>query len=455
MRPRTLLLLAFALLVALITRPRRRPAEPRTSAQPPALAELLAKAEPLEPAEPPAPAESSEPAEPPAPVEPPATAEPAEPPAPVEPPEPAEPSALTEQLRAQEFAPKRRRTAPIAILAVAVLLLAGLGAWGLSLALGDDGDASEILAIVSPPPPTPTAIPTPTPLPKWRLLAGGDVLMDRSEAENRDPFAGIVPSFNSAELVAVNVEMVIATGGTPVEKLFVFIAPPSAAQTMAAAGVDVGNLGNNHSLDFGRAALLDTISNLQAAGVAPVGGGANQAEAYAPASFEIEGVRVAVLGLSHVVPFLSWEAGDGTGVASAFQEERALEAVRAAKAAHDVVIVMIHWGFEGWTCPNVFQLRFGDSLIEAGASVVLGTHPHVLQPIVERDGGIIAYSLGNFVWAPRSGPAGETGVLEVQFEGAQLSGYRFYPHVLDAQGAPVPADVDASARIEASVSRVC
>ncbi|MCH8901797.1 MAG: CapA family protein [Chloroflexi bacterium] len=249
--------------------------------------------------------------------------------------------------------------------------------------------------------------------------------------------------------------MVIATGGTPEEKLFVFIAPPSAAQTMAAAGVDVGNLGNNHTLDFGRTALLDTISNLQAAGVAPVGGGANAAEAYAPASFEIGGVRVAVLGLSHVVPFLSWEAGDGTGVASAFQEERALEAVRAAKAAHDVVIVMIHWGFEGWTCPNVFQLRFGDSLIEAGASVVLGTHPHVLQPIVERDGGIIAYSLGNFVWAPRSGPAGETGVLEVQFEGSQLSGYRFYPHVLDAQGAPVPADVDASARIEASVSRVC
>ena len=356
-----------------------------------------------------------------------------------------------------DSAAKARAAALVIVLLAGLLALAALGTWRLALA-GKGDDISEVLALTSLSTPTDAApLPTarPTSLPEWRLLAGGDVLMDLSEAAGIDPFAGIVPALATAELVAVNVEMAIATGGTPAVKSFVFLAPPSAARTMAAAGVDVGNLGNNHALDFGKGALLDTITNLRAAGVAPVGGGANEGEAYAPASFEIVGVRVAVIGVSRVLPQVSWVAGEGAGVASAFAEERLLEEVRSAEASHDVVVVMIHWGFEGAPCPNSSQVRLGDALLEAGAAVVLGTHPHVLQPIVLGDGGLIAYSLGNFVWAPRSGPEGETGVLEVQFEGSRLSGYRFHPHVLDPQGAPVPAGPEAAARIETSVNRAC
>ena len=356
----------------------------------------------------------------------------------------------------------RARSVALAGLALtAAAVLAALGTWRLGFtdepALGGQVSAAAAPTVAPRPTPLITApAPSPTaPPPVWRLLAVGDVLMDGSEAAGFDPFAGVVPSFATAELAAVNVEMAIATGGSPEAKSFVFRAPPSAARTMAAAGVDIGNLGNNHALDFGIDALYQTMANLRAAGVAPVGAGANESEAYAPESFDVAGVRVAVIGASRVLPTVRWAARAGPGLASAYYEDRLVEAVRAAKASHDVVIVMVHWGIELAPCPNGDQKRLGAALLQAGASVVLGSHPHVLQPIELRDGGLIAYSLGNFVWQPRSGPAGETGVLEVRFEGSRVSGYQLYPHALDWRGAPVPAGPAAAWRIQAAVQRPC
>ncbi|MCH7811324.1 MAG: CapA family protein [Chloroflexi bacterium] len=290
---------------------------------------------------------------------------------------------------------------------------------------------------------------------EWRLLAGGDVLLDQSEATGFDPFAGLVPALGSGDLVAVNLEMVIARSGTPEPKSFVFRVPPSAAQTLAAAGIDVGNLGNNHALDYGPDALLESIGHLRRAGVSPVGGGANVEEAYAPASFSVGGVAVAVIGASRVFPRAYWAADEGPGLASAYAEGRLLDAVRAARRSHDVVIVMVHWGFERQACPTRDQVRLGAALLEAGASVVLGSHPHVLQPIVQQPRGLIAFSLGNFVWAPRQSPEGDTGVLEVRFRGAELTGYSFHPHVLNEQGAPVPAGPHRAAGIAAAVGTMC
>jgi poly-gamma-glutamate synthesis protein (capsule biosynthesis protein) len=97
----------------------------------------------------------------------------------------------------------------------------------------------------------------------------------------------------------------------------------------------------------------------------------------------------------------------------------------------------------------------GEALLDAGATVVLGSHPHVLQPIVSSGRGVIAYSLGNFLWHPRSGPTGETGVLEVRFQGSRVTGHTLHPHVLDRAGAPVPADPATAARISERVSEFC
>ena len=265
--------------------------------------------------------------------------------------------------------------------------------------------------------------------------------MDRSEAAGIDPFAGIDPLLASADIALVNVEMVISDRGEPREdKKFTFRAPPSAASRIAAAGIDVANLANNHAADFGPEALLDTVDLLEAEGVIALGAGATSADAYRHRIIEVlPGVRVAFVGASMVVPLGFPATGTRPGIASAYQQDRVLASVRAATIEAEVVIAVVHWGVERMTCPDARQRDFAFQLLQHGADAVIGHHPHVLQPVVLDEGKLVAYSLGNFVWHYRSGITGDTGVLQIDFDGAEIVGWSLYPHQLDVNGAPVPA----------------
>ena len=277
----------------------------------------------------------------------------------------------------------------------------------------------------------------------WTLLAGGDVLMTRTEPAGVDPFASLDPPLGSSDFSLVNVEMAISDRGTPHWKEFVFRAPPSAAERIAAGGVSVANLANNHANDYGPDALLDTVDLLEAAGVVTIGAGRNADEAYQYRLLSTEnGVRVAFVGASMIVPS-SFAAGAATpGIASAHSPARArvLDTVRAAAAEADVVIVAVHWGIERDTCPSNDQRLVARQLLDAGADAIIGQHPHVLQPVELIGSKLVAYSLGNFIWHVRSGVLGETGVLQIDFDGDRVVAWELHPHLLDANGAPAPAD---------------
>ena len=101
-------------------------------------------------------------------------------------------------------------------------------------------------------------------------------------------------------------------------------------------------------------------------------------------------------------------------------------------------------------CPDDDVAALGPALVEAGASLVLGSHPHVLQPVVRHGTGLIAYSLGNFVFQQRSSIDGDSGVLEVRFDGDRVTDFKVHPHRLD-EGPPRPANAIESARIQLSV----
>ena len=289
------------------------------------------------------------------------------------------------------------------------------------------------------------------------MLAGGDVLMDRSEAAGIDPFAGIEPALGSADIAVVNVEMVISDRGEPADKQFVFRALPSAAERIGAAGVDVANLANNHAMDYGSDALLDTVGLLEAEGIIALGAGATSSDAYRHRVIEVvPGVDVAFVGASLVVPLGFPATGTRPGIASAYQRDRLFANVRTAAQDADVVIAVVHWGVERMTCPDGRQRDLAFELLRNGADAVIGQHPHVLQPVVFDNGKLVAYSLGNFVWHHRSGITGETGVLQIDFDGNEIVDWSFHPHLLDANGAPVPATAGARVdRINDIVSGDC
>jgi Bacterial capsule synthesis protein PGA_cap len=322
---------------------------------------------------------------------------------------------------------------------------------------------------------TPNATPSTGDAPRenWTVYFGGDTLLTRRISASTNPFARIRPPLDQADLTIVNVETAIATIGKAQVKTFTFLSDLSLPSRLASAGVDVVSLANNHAIDYGKPAMLETAARLRDAKVTPVGAGRNLKEALTPAELIVGGQRVAVFGASQIIPAGSWVATSSqAGIASAGKHvidrntENLLNAVRAAKATNDVVFVVLHWGIEGDFCPSSVQRQLGGRLRAAGATAVLGAHPHVLQPIVVDEKasvssaptrGLIAYSMGNFIWDIRSGASGETGLLELRFNGADLVGHEFHPHRLDSNGwaAAVDPTSPAGKRISARVANSC
>ncbi|MNI07622.1 Capsule biosynthesis protein CapA [compost metagenome] len=213
-------------------------------------------------------------------------------------------------------------------------------------------------------------------------------------------YAALDGMFKKDDLTILNLETPITTGGVgAANKQFVFKGEPKALDSLKAAGVDAVNLANNHTLDQGEEGLLDTLEHLNKRGIPYVGGGADAAEAYSAKYFERNGIRIALLGFTRVMPVMEWKAEAGKpGVASVYDSAEALKAIANAKKKADLVIVAVHWGKERMEQYDSVQQSLGHSFIDAGADLVIGGHPHVLQGIEPYKGKWIAYSTGNFIF---------------------------------------------------------
>jgi poly-gamma-glutamate capsule biosynthesis protein CapA/YwtB (metallophosphatase superfamily) len=288
------------------------------------------------------------------------------------------------------------------------------------------------------------ALPPQSPQAKWTLAFGGDTLFTRPLSRitpTRNPFARIRSEFASSDITILNLETALTVRGRAQPKTFTFRSPPEFARVVQDAGVDVVSLANNHTLDYGIVGLEDTLTALDDIGLSRVGAGRTLQEALEPVIIQQGDVRVAVLGASQIIPAANWVAGSSRpGIASAGKHVldsntvNVIEAVRTSRARADVVVVVMHWGIEGSPCPSPIQRKLAKALHQAGAAVVLGAHPHVLQPIEQTGSDLTAYSLGNFIWDPRSGSTGDTGILQIEFTGAAITKYNFYPHRLDGNG---------------------
>lgn len=342
-----------------------------------------------------------------------------------------------------------------------LVLLVGLVGGPLLAGCGS-GDPAPGRWRTAPTPPPASA--SPTGPPELTLALAGDVhfvdsdggVPNRTGALLTEPetaFGPVAELLSGADLAMLNLETAVTTGGTPEPKAFHFRAPPAAFEAVRAAGVDVVSLANNHALDFGREGLADTLAHAGAAGVPVVGAGEDAAAAYAPWYAELSGVRIAFLGLSQVWELWeSWRAGpERAGLAYAMDAERALAAVRDARAAADLVVVYLHWGVEGQDCPDQRMRDLARELAAAGADLVVGTHAHLVLGGGWLDRTYVQYGLGNFLWWRDDAYSNDTGVLWVTLRGSELGSVELRPAVISREnGQPIPASGAERDRIAAA-----
>ncbi|MDD3253557.1 MAG: CapA family protein [Lachnospiraceae bacterium] len=252
----------------------------------------------------------------------------------------------------------------------------------------------------------PTAPPTaPQPV---ELLFGGDVLLSShvlNAYEKAGGIAGVLDegyrqAIGGADFFMVNEEFPFSDRGVQAaDKEYTFRLPTEKVSMFQEMGIDGASLANNHALDFGEDALLDSCTTLDGAGILHTGAGANLEAASQPIQIEKQGSRIAILGATRVIPEAGWAAGKNhAGMLAAYDATHLLAKIKALRQTEDYVVVFVHWGIERDEQPQDYQRTLGQQCIDAGADLVIGSHPHVLQGIEYYKGKPIVYSLGNFVF---------------------------------------------------------
>lgn len=265
------------------------------------------------------------------------------------------------------------------------------------------------------------------------ILMVGDISFARNVHKLTDergmnyPLELVSPWIQTADMAVGNYEGVIAAEGVGERRYgrWRLRAEPEAAEAVAGAGFDLVTLANNHTMDWGPGGLEATLDHLQAAGVETVGAGENKTAAQGPVITTMRGVRIVWLAFT-LVPDPPDDNRDRdeswTRSIVAYGDVSAVDrAVRTARPLGDVLIVQFHWGDEYVFCPNNWQIDMGRTAIDAGASLVISHHPHVVQRFEPYGAGFIAFSLGNFLFDQDARPgmavwirADRQGVIDVR-----------------------------------------
>ncbi len=312
------------------------------------------------------------------------------------------------------------------------------------------------------------------------MLLVGDVLVSREDPSSA--FRYVRNLLQEADIVFGNLEGSVADGGTPLAKASDADWKKADARQISAlesAGFSAVNVANNHMMDFGQDAMLETLRHLDRIGVLHTGGGHNYAAAHTPAIVERKGCRVALLGYTSVFT-QSWAAGaQSAGLAvmpakTAYEPpSRFLEVpgtpptihtwmlpeaksqlradIAAAREKSDIVICTFHWGVsQGVQKIADYQIELGHHAIDAGADLVFGHHPHRIHGIEVYQGRAIFYSLGNFTFAdhnPKKGHELETLVIRCRLHGGTIKSVEFLPVRCDEQLNPHLLDLDEGSAV--------
>lgn len=277
-----------------------------------------------------------------------------------------------------------------------------------------------------------------------RLLFAGDVMFARSVRRQilaaHDPalpFRKIAPLMAAADITFVNLESPFSDRGPYYESGLIFHAAPDAIEGLNLAGVSIASTANNHSRDCGPHGVEFTIAWLRSHGIAPLGTGESELETHGGVVLVRKGIRFGFLGYTFDQQNGNWRDIDNRIAVT--DQAAVCRDVCALRKRADVVIVSMHNGIEYLPKPTKAQIAFAHAAIDAGATLVIGHHPHVVQPEENYHGGLIFYSLGNFVFDQYQRQATQQGeIVEICFLGERI----FSTHVMPVKITPTGPELE-------------
>lgn len=288
------------------------------------------------------------------------------------------------------------------------------------------------------------------------LVAVGDIMLSRTVASKiRDhndinyPFLKVSDFLREADITFGNLENPITVGATVAPYTMILRADPGVEKALQNAGVDILSLANNHTPDLGKKGIADTLDYLSKVGIEVVGGGRDSAEANKPVYLTRKGITFAFLAYNDTDVVPDYYEASNTRAGTAFmRSDKMVDAVKEAKKKAHIVIVSMHAGKEYADKPNESQISFAHQAIDAGAELVIGSHPHVVQPIEKYNGKYILYSLGNFIFDQHHSVEVKQGLaVKILFAGNGIRKISFYPVVIHDFSQPEFLEGDAAAQV--------
>jgi len=297
----------------------------------------------------------------------------------------------------------------------------------------------------------------------------GDIVMEVPWRQQMLPpnalFDGVRDRLKTADLTIANLETPLTDWAeqTPYKDkaaveagkdVILRVSSPEAAQALAKGGIKVVGLANNHTMDFTDHGLLETLDRLRKAGVLFAGAGENLAAAEDALIVQIKGRRIGILSFSDVVPRYSWAEENHPGIATGKGADRVVAAIRRTRSKVDVLILLLHWGTQFVQEPIPRQQFLAEQAQRAGADLVLGAHPHVLQGVGCLGRVPVVYSAGNFVFPTMSLPTRRTAIFEFEFPLSGPPSLHLVPVLIDEQGAPQFVEGDTRQDILSEISKL-
>lgn len=265
------------------------------------------------------------------------------------------------------------------------------------------------------------------------MIFVGDIMLSRKIGEIVDnngpefPFVYIATTTRAADIAFGNFENPVSLKGQNQGSIYSFRANPKTLDGLTFSGFDVLSLANNHILDWGEAALLDSIEEVRRHNMLPVGVGNTLSAARKGSVIEKKGMVVCIFAYSQ---FSGWYGSKDSSPAIAPLDLSLIteDLQRASVEGCGIKVISVHWGTEYETTASAEQRSFARNLIDAGATAVIGHHPHVMQEVEKYNGGLIAYSLGNFIFDQNfSKDTRNSAILHVTFHKNSIRDYKLIP----------------------------